>query len=56
MDIEEKVREALLAEIQRQSGTALSVGEVEEGGIRLQGVLNLDDVALAITGALAGGP
>ena len=52
--IEKKVREALVAELQRQTGSTLK--ESDDGKVTVNGAFNLDDLALAITGAVAGGP
>ena len=51
--IEHKVREILISEIERQLGRRLG-SEVQ--AVQINGQLNLDDIAAAVTGALAGGP
>ena len=52
-NIEDKIREVLISEIERQLGQPLS-GEVQ--AVSINGTLNLDDIAAAVTAALAGGP
>jgi hypothetical protein len=57
MDMEEQVREAIVAELQRQSeaGEGLSVNADDEA-MSIQGRIDLDALAMAVVGALAGGP
>lgn len=52
--VQDKVLEVLVAEIERQLGHRLSSSEVQ--AVSVNGTLNLDDIAVAVTAALAGGP
>ena len=58
MDLEKKLVETVLAELKRQAeaGRALKVGEAREGVVALEGRVNLEELAMAIAGAVAGGP
>jgi hypothetical protein len=58
MDLEKKIVEALLAELSRQSqaGRGLRVGEAQEGVVTVEGPVNLEELAMAVAGAVAGGP
>ena len=59
MNLEDHVREAILAELERQSEAgerALRVQKDVEPMIFIEGRVNLDELAMAIVGALAGGP
>ncbi|HEX8568817.1 MAG TPA: hypothetical protein VF699_02695 [Caulobacteraceae bacterium] len=57
MDMEEQVRDAIVAELKRQSaGGGLFVGEEGEGAVRLEGRVDLEALAMAVVGAVAGGP
>ena len=59
MNLEDHVREAILAELERQSEAgerALRVEKDVEPMIVIEGRVNLDELAMAIVGALAGGP
>ena len=59
MNLEDHVREAILAELERQSEAgerALKVQKDVEPMIFIEGRVNLDELAMAIVGALAGGP
>jgi hypothetical protein len=59
MNMEDQVREAIVDELKRQA-------EIAEGGLKLtddgndlltiQGRVNLDELAMAVVGAVAGGP
>jgi hypothetical protein len=57
MDMEEQVREAIVAELKRQAeaGDGLSVS-AEEASLSVDGRVDLDALAMAVVGALAGGP
>jgi hypothetical protein len=57
MDMEEQVREAIVAELQRQAeaGGDLSV-KADDESLSIQGRIDLDSLAMAVVGALAGGP
>jgi len=50
--IETKIREALLAELERQTGARKG----DDDTIVVNGKINVDDLAVAVAGALAGGP
>ncbi|MBJ6127964.1 hypothetical protein [Microvirga splendida] len=59
MNIEGQVREAILAELKRQSeagekGLRVRTGEAET--ITIEGQVNLDELTMAVVGSLAGGP
>lgn len=59
MDLETKVAEAVTAELQRQaeaSGGALTVGAPVEGRLEVRGSVDLESLAMALVGAVAGGP
>lgn len=59
MNMDEQIQRAILAELQRQSeagDASLKVEVREAGSIVIDGVINLDELAMAIAGALAGGP
>ena len=57
MDMEEQVRDAIVAELKRQSdGGGLSVRTEEEGAATIQGRVDLEALAMAVVGAVAGGP
>jgi hypothetical protein len=59
MNIEDQVREAIVAELKRQSdagerGLRVRTGEAET--ITIEGQVNLDELTMAVVGSLAGGP
>jgi tetrahydromethanopterin S-methyltransferase subunit A len=59
MNIEDQVREAIVAELRRQSeasqqGLRVKPGEAEM--ITIEGRVNLDELTMAVVGSLAGGP
>ncbi|WP_201860767.1 hypothetical protein [Microvirga soli] len=59
MNIEDHVREAIIAELRRQSeageqGLRVRTGEAET--ITIEGRVNLDELTMAVVGSLAGGP
>jgi hypothetical protein len=59
MNIENQVREAIVAELTRQSeagqqGLRVDLGEAEM--ITIEGRVNLDELIMAVVGSLAGGP
>ena len=59
MNIEDQVREAIIAELKRQSeagekGLRVTTGEAEM--IAIEGQVNLDELTMAVVGSLAGGP
>jgi hypothetical protein len=57
MDLAPKIIEALEAELRRQTASGkLRVGERNEDEITLEGRVRLDELAMAVAGAVAGGP
>ena len=57
MDMEEQVRDAILAELKRQSdGGGLEVAPEGPGAARVEGRVDLEALAMAVVGAVAGGP
>jgi hypothetical protein len=55
--LEEKLKEAIVAELKRQAANdpqSLSVESSE--GLVVEGKIDLDDLAMVIAGAVAGGP
>lgn len=59
MDLEQQVSAAIVAELKRQaeaSAGGLSVSEEGEGALSLQGRVDLEQLAMALVGAVAGGP
>jgi hypothetical protein len=59
MDMEQQVAEAVTAELRRQaelSGGALTVSEAGEGRLSVSGTVSLEELAMAVVGAVAGGP
>ena len=59
MNIEDQVREAIIAELKRQSeageqGLRVRTGDAET--ITIEGQVNLDELTMAVVGSLAGGP
>jgi hypothetical protein len=57
MNLEDNVRDALVAELRRQADRRdLSFREEGEGFARIEGRVNLEELAFAIVGALSGGP
>jgi hypothetical protein len=59
MDMEQQVVEAITTELKRQaelSGGALKVAGGADGRLTVQGVINLETLAMAVVGAVAGGP
>ena len=59
MNLEDQIQQAILGELQRQSeaGDPAPKIEVREAGsVVVNGKINLDELAMAIAGALAGGP
>jgi hypothetical protein len=56
--LEEKVREAIIAELKRQAednAGGLTV-DAKEDVIQINGPINVDDLVMVIVGSLAGGP
>lgn len=59
MNLEDNIREAIMAELQRQSEAAEGALKVTLEGpttVRIEGPVNLDELAMVIVGSLAGGP
>lgn len=57
MDLEAQVREAILTELTRQAETGGASLEPEgEGAVRLNGRVDLEALAMAVVGSVAGGP
>jgi len=58
MNLEEKIVEALVAELtrQQQAGSGLRIGQTNEGVVMVEGPVNLEELAMAVAGAVAGGP
>ena len=56
--IEESVRQAIIAELQRQASDRSKDLSVIEGEttLRIEGPVQLDELVMAIVGAVAGGP
>jgi hypothetical protein len=59
MNIEDQVRDAIVAELKRQSeggeqGLRVDRGDAEM--ITIEGRVNLDELVMAVVGSLAGGP
>jgi len=58
MTVEDSIREAIVAELQRQveiSDGRLKVSETEDG-VTVDGPINLDDLVMVVMGSVAGGP
>jgi hypothetical protein len=59
MDLEEQIREAIIAELKRQSENSeggLKVSGGEGASLMVQGPINLDELAMVVVGHVAGGP
>ncbi|HET9159431.1 MAG TPA: hypothetical protein VFN88_02375 [Caulobacteraceae bacterium] len=59
MDMEDQVREAVVGEITRQaqdSGGALRADCTQPGRLKVEGEVDLDALAMAVVGSVAGGP
>ncbi len=56
--IEEQVRKALIAELERQAEVQPDKLRIEETGEKLvaHGSIDIDELVMAIVGSLAGGP
>lgn len=57
MDLEAQVREAILTELTRQAeGGGARVIPEGEGAVVIEGRVDLETLAMAVVGAVAGGP
>jgi hypothetical protein len=59
MDMEAQIADALRTELSRQaaeSGGILKVADSEAGRITVEGHLDLEALAMAVAGSVAGGP
>lgn len=59
MDMEDQVREAVVGEIARQAEASDGAIKAEcsaPGRLRVEGEVDLDALAMAVVGAVAGGP
>lgn len=57
--LEEKVREAIVSELQRQAAEGrdrLKLGEPKGDLLRVEGLVDLEALATAVVGSVAGGP
>jgi len=55
--LEEKLKEAIVAELKRQAANDPQSLRIESsGGLVVEGKIDLDDLAMVIAGAIAGGP
>ena len=56
MDMEASVRDAIVAELERQAEIGGLNLSREDGALQLQGRIDLEALAMAVVGAVAGGP
>lgn len=59
MDMEAQIVAALRTELQRQAadaGEALRIAETSSAHLRIDGSVDLEALAMAVAGAVAGGP
>jgi hypothetical protein len=57
MDMEQQITDAIVGELRRQAENGgLQAGEPSEGVLEVQGRVKLDELAMAVAGAVAGGP
>jgi hypothetical protein len=55
--LEEKLKEAIVAELKRQAANDPQLLRIESSdGLVVEGKIDLDDLAMVIAGAVAGGP
>ena len=55
--LEDKLKEAIVAELKRQAANDPQSLSVEDSdGLVVEGKIDLDDLAMVIAGAVAGGP
>ena len=58
-NLEDNLKQALIAELQRQAEAgelSLKISANDPGALTIQGEVDLDELAMALVGALAGGP
>ena len=58
MDLQEQMREAMLAELQRQASERPQELQVRSEGdrVEIQGTVDLDDLVMVAVSSVAGGP
>ena len=57
MDMEEQIIDAITAELKRQAANGgVAVDEPRDGKLRVDGRIDLDALAMAVAGSVAGGP
>ena len=59
MDMEQQVRDAIVAELERQLAAeerGLKVEAAEAGVLRVHGPVDLEELSMVVVGAVAGGP
>jgi len=59
MDMEQQVRDAIVAELKRQASLqerGLKVQDSGEGKLSVQGPVDLEELSMVVVGAVAGGP
>lgn len=59
MDMEAQIVAALRTELQRQAadaGDALRIADASSARVRIEGSVDLEALAMAVAGAVAGGP
>ncbi len=59
MNMEDQIRDAVVAELQRQGEASegkIKVQTQGDNGLRIEGTIELDSLAMAVAGAVAGGP
>jgi hypothetical protein len=57
MDMEDQITQAITAELERQAEDGgLKVEDPRDGMLRLEGRIDLEALAMAVAGAVAGGP
>lgn len=59
MNMEDQIREAVVQELTRQAQDShgdLRTGQPSDGRLRVEGDVDLDALAMAVVGSVAGGP
>ena len=59
MDMEQQVRDAIVAELKRQADAGERGRKVEDGGegvLTVNGPVDLEELSMVVVGAVAGGP